>query len=280
MSRWSERHLGIVVVTAALAVVLGCGSDRRGLGAPCRHDNDCIIGAACNFHSCDFVEACSDRQPDDDGDRIRKYRFDAEGRRLGWEEHQGDELVGKEVTTWSSDHREARVETWFSDPTAADSPDLIFTMSYDEDGLLERRHRIAGDKSEAITYEWSESWKCRAPRIVKRDATGNVTTKSLSICNDDGILQRIDHLDGEDVIYSEDYVFEDDRVVQRTTRYIDQDGSSDYRLYFHRDPLGVLTRLEVDMEVDGTIDQRFDYDLSCWEVAGDRVRLRQMRVSP
>lgn len=248
-------------------------STRGALGAPCRHDLDCIAGAACAYYTCDFVDPCSAEVTLGDMRTTRTYHYDSAGRRLGWTETDGRKERGRLTSTWSDDGRVQISELLLEGGTRVSS-----RQYNDERGLAAELREESAGGSRTTTYQWSDRWECRAPVMEARDGD-ELVYRTRPTCNPDGSPSRVDYVSsrGNAVGMSVEYQYRDGRMTERIMRYPEGAPMTFARLELVRDARGVVieTRRKTDVK-DGTTQVEV-YDLSCWVVDGDRVVYRPLK---
>lgn len=278
--------VGIAALIASGAVFGGCRTSgpaevaahpeagaRSGIGGPCRHDNDCIAGAECQYGTCDFREPCTVTRAELATGRttVEQHRFDADGRGVAVEEKAGDVITRRDETTWHADGHVAVTRSWFDRPER-DEPDQITVITRDPRGLITTVESTGDEYVSTRTYTWSTDWACPAPSIDS--VSGDTRTEIRAVCDADGhIAEFRESENGGEPFTSKVYTWSGGRMAS-ITRYLPGAPAHISPLVrrYQRDARGSVIGVEQDNGADGTVDFTERYDTSCWRVEGDRVR--------
>lgn len=254
---------------AALLLLIAChspslGKGDRGIGDPCRRNSDCIDGATCKFATCDFVAPCRSTQ----GDEVTVFAFDAQGRELGSTRTLDGKVMMRQVVTWSDDGRTSSWQMWESDDPGA-KPDLTWTETYDEAGDMTHSVESYRDGTSSETrYTWSDDWACRA--WVAEVPTAKGANVSRGTCDDAGNPIRYESRKDGKLVATREYTYVAGRMATRVMTLTDVE-MPPRRMAVVRDARGAIDGIRHDYDDDGILETRETYDLSCWEVTGDRV---------
>jgi len=248
-------------------------SVRHTIGGPCRHDNDCVAGAACNWFTCDFRAPCNVSITDNLGNKhTRRHRFDDRGRELGFDEITDGEVITRETWTWSDDGRVSTTKAWLD--TNDPEPTFVTTRTRATDGLVSLQREVTHGVVTETTYTWSDSWTCRTPRLTVRGEGGALIRESHAQCDADGLPIKVEEAKGTDVAIAWTYKAKGKRVHERTRRFAPPADPMPVRLVFERDTRGAVVGVSVDNFADGSIDVVEVYDLTCWQEEAEAIRYR------